>query len=48
MMAESDEMRQTRNDRDETGGHQVYRESMLLDSHRVKHYGQFILTLTTQ
>ena len=32
MMAESYEMRQIRNDRDEIGGLQVYRGSMLLDS----------------
>jgi hypothetical protein len=31
-MAESDEMRLTRNDRDEIGGLQVYSGSMLLDS----------------
>jgi hypothetical protein len=33
MMAESDEMRRTRNDRDGIGGLQAYRWSMFLDSH---------------
>jgi hypothetical protein len=41
-MAKSDEMRRMRNDRDEIGGHQVYSGSVFLDSHRVKHYEQFM------
>jgi len=32
MMADSDEMRQMRNDRNEIGGLRVYRGSVLLDS----------------
>jgi hypothetical protein len=48
MMAESDKIRRTRNDRDEINGHQVYRGSMFLDSHRVKHYEQFIFVFTTK
>jgi hypothetical protein len=49
MMAENDEMRRTRHDGDKIGGLQVYRGgSMFLDSHRVKHYAQLKLVLTTQ